>query len=50
MFQEMSRCLSELGLSDRVWGGFDDDGLSLSMGVDPRVAWPVICQLIGRDK
>ncbi|EJJ3932097.1 SagB/ThcOx family dehydrogenase [Salmonella enterica] len=35
-------------LTNRVWGGFCDEALSVSLGVDPRVIVPQVCQLIGR--
>jgi SagB-type dehydrogenase family enzyme len=37
-----------VGLRQRTWGGFDDERLSVAMGVDPRAAWPLIAQLFGR--
>ena len=50
MFHELSHNIRQFDLSDRVWVGFDDDGLSLTLGVDPRLSWPIICQLIGREE
>jgi SagB-type dehydrogenase family enzyme len=49
MYQLASLSADTAGLGNRVWGGFDDDGLSLSLGLDPRVCWPVMCQLFGRS-
>lgn len=36
-------------LTSRVWGGFRDEPLSVALGVDPRVIYPMICQLFGRS-
>jgi SagB-type dehydrogenase family enzyme len=49
-FQCCSTACDEAGLQNRVWSGFNDDELATSLGVDPRVAWPIICQLVGREK
>jgi len=48
MYQLATHVSQNYGLSSRVWGGFDDDGLSTALGVDPRVAWPIVCQIFGR--
>lgn len=49
MYQSLIFQSEKIGLRSRVWGGFADEGLSISMGIDPRVAWPVICHLIGEE-
>ncbi|SFU17084.1 SagB-type dehydrogenase domain-containing protein [Pseudovibrio denitrificans] len=48
MYQSLIQQTERLGLRSRVWGGFADEALSISMGVDPRAAWPVFCHLVGR--
>ena len=49
MYQKLLTVLDDYGLCSRVWGGFYDEPLSALFGVDPRVSWPVICQLAGRS-
>jgi len=49
MYQVATQNADLIGISNRVWGGFDDDGLSIALGLDPRVAWPVMCQIFGRE-
>lgn len=44
---EFESCKNEL--NSRVWGGFKDESLAISLGLDPRVIVPVICQLVGRE-
>ncbi len=34
-------------LAGRVWGRFEDNRLALALGVDPRVAWPLVVQFGG---
>ena len=48
MYQKLLTVLDDYGLCSRVWGGFYDEPLSALFGVDPRVSWPVVCQLAGR--
>jgi len=50
MYQVAIQNADLIGISNRVWGGFDDDGLSIAFGIDPRVAWPVMCQIFGREQ
>lgn len=38
------------GVRQLTWGGFDDDGLAVAMGIDPRAAWPLMVQLFGRTE
>ncbi|MDO1510222.1 MULTISPECIES: SagB/ThcOx family dehydrogenase [unclassified Neisseria] len=47
MYQALIMKSEKMGLRSRVWGGFNDEQLSLTLGVDPRVVWPVVCHLVG---
>ena len=49
MYQSLICQSEKAGLRSRIWGGFADEALSVAMGIDPRVAWPVICHLAGKD-
>lgn len=49
MYQSLIIQSEKIGLSSRVWGGFADEALTLAMGIDPRVSWPFICHLVGRE-
>ena len=49
MYRNMELHVTNLHLQSRVWGGFKDESLTVSLGVDPRVIMPMICQLIGRS-
>jgi SagB-type dehydrogenase family enzyme len=49
MFRNLEIETQKEGLRSRVWGGFNDEALSISLGIDPRVLTPVICQIIGRQ-
>ena len=48
MYQKLLETLECNGCHGRIWGGFSDEPLSVALGVDPRVSWPVICQIAGR--
>lgn len=37
------------GLRSIVWGGFSDEILSVTLGIDPRVVVPVMCQIVGKE-
>ncbi|WP_064503580.1 MULTISPECIES: SagB family peptide dehydrogenase [unclassified Paracoccus (in: a-proteobacteria)] len=47
MYQQMGQEMQNAGLAGRVWGGFEDDRLAMALGVDPRVAWPLVVQFGG---
>lgn len=49
MYRNLECEAQKAGLGYRVWGGFQDEALAVSLGIDPRVVVPVICQLIGRE-
>lgn len=49
MYQSLIVASEQIGLRSRVWSGFQDERLSVAMGVDPRACWPIICQVVGRE-
>ena len=49
-YQACLTACSARGLETRIWGGFEDDSLAVACGIDPRVAWPIVCQLVGRSQ
>ena len=48
MYQLASQIAQSVSLQNRVWGGLDDEGLSIALGIDPRAVWPLVCQIFGR--
>ena len=49
MYQNFISCSEKLGLTGCLWGGFIDEELSVNLGTDPRVLWPMVCQVLGRQ-
>ncbi|HCM1965005.1 TPA: SagB/ThcOx family dehydrogenase [Salmonella enterica subsp. salamae serovar 56:l,v:z39] len=49
MYRNIEIESAKYSLNSRVWGGFRDESLAISLGLDPRVIVPVICQLVGRE-
>ncbi|QTF08943.1 SagB/ThcOx family dehydrogenase [Brenneria izadpanahii] len=49
MYRNMEIACNTLELDNRVWGGFNDEALTVALGLDPRVILPVVCQLVGRS-
>lgn len=49
MYQSLIGELEIEGLRSRIWGGFEDETLAAALGIDPRVAWPVVTQIVGRE-
>uniref|UniRef100_UPI001428AA4A SagB/ThcOx family dehydrogenase n=1 Tax=Type-D symbiont of Plautia stali TaxID=1560356 RepID=UPI001428AA4A len=48
MYRNTELELQRLNLGSTIWGGFQDEALSVALGIDPRVVIPVICQIVGR--
>jgi SagB-type dehydrogenase family enzyme len=49
MYRNLEISTSLFNLQSRVWGGFNDEALSVALGIDPRVILPMICQLVGKQ-
>ncbi|WP_445115707.1 SagB/ThcOx family dehydrogenase [Acinetobacter sp. WZC-1] len=50
MYRNLEILAGKAALKSRVWGGFHDERLAVSLGMDPGVFLPVICQLVGRSR
>lgn len=48
MYQTLSLLLPEYKFRDVIYSGFNDIALALTLGIEPRRAWPLITHLIGR--
>ncbi|MEH0874299.1 SagB/ThcOx family dehydrogenase [Pectobacterium cacticida] len=48
MYTNVELECQSLYLKNIVWGGFWDEALTVSLGLDPRVVVPMICQIVGR--
>lgn len=49
MYKNLEFFAQKESLKNRVWGGFNDEALTVSLGLDPRAFVPVICQIVGRE-